>query len=540
MKRLLALLLALVMLLGIAGCASNADAPAEDADQTEQTETTDGETEEEEQQLSDLESSTEKLSASENPLVTDQDTVMISLANDLENLDPFLNSTINTNEVLSNVYEPLVNYDLEGNVTPGIASEWTYDEATMTYTITLRDDVYFHDGTQLTADDVVFSLEKGKETGRMSLSCNYIDTVSAIDPTTVSVTLTENYSPFLYFLGINLKMVCKSTYETNGGLSQVVNGTGPYKMVEYTPGDKVVMEAFDQYYGDQPAIPNLIFKIIPDANTQMISLQNGELNLSRDFAMNNIQDIVENPELDIYTGESGNVFYVGMNQSFEPFQDERVRQAINYAIDREFIIEVCEEGYGSVANSLANKGMFGYTEDAKYYEYDPEKAMELLAEAGYADGLEIPAILTKEGKFKSAAEVILEDLRAVGITTELNVRDNNGFTDDFQKGNYALCVTSINLSQDAHHVTMCFASDGYLNNFNINDPELDAAADAAAQEQDSETRKTMYHDLLCKVADEALFAPLYYPQKVWAVTSGLHNATYDRYVGVLAKYMSWE
>ena len=87
---------------------------------------------------------------------------------------------------------------------------------------------------------------------------------------------------------------------------------------------------------------------------------------------------------------------------------------------------------------------------------------------------------------------------------------------------------------------MCFSSTGYLNKYNIKDPELDALADKAAQEQDGEVRKQLYHDILCKVADDALFVPLYYPQKVWAITSGLKNSTYDRYVGVLAKYMAWE
>ena len=129
--------------------------------------------------------------------MTDQDTVVISLASDLESLDPIIISTIVTNEVMSNAYESLVNYDLQGNVEPGIAKEWTYDEDTLTYTITLRDDVYFHDGTLLTADDVAFSLELGKQTGRFSLSCNYIDTIEVIDPTTLKVKLTTNYSPFL-------------------------------------------------------------------------------------------------------------------------------------------------------------------------------------------------------------------------------------------------------------------------------------------------------------------------------------------------------
>lgn len=482
----------------------------------------------------------DKLSADANPLVTDKDTVVISLASDLESLDPIIISTIVTNEVMSNAYESLVTYDLQGNVLPGIAKEWTYDEATMTYTITLRDDVYFHDGTHLTSEDVAFSLEMGKQTGRFSLSCNYIDTVEVVDDTTLKVSLTANYSPFLYFIAINLDIICKATYEANGDLSQVENGTGPYKMVEYTPGDKVVFEAFDQYYGEQPAIKNLVFKIIPDANTQMIALENGEINLSRDFSMNNIENILSNPQLDIYTGESGNVFYVGLNQSFEPFQDVRVRQAINYAIDREFVIEVCEEGYGEIANSIANKGMLGYTEDATYYEYNPEKAKELLADAGYADGLTIPAILCKEGKFKSAAEVIQEDLAAVGITTEIDVRDANGFNADFKKSNFAMCVTSLNLSQDAHHATMSFGSTGYLNYFGINDPEIDEMASKAAQAQDPAERIAIYHDLLCKVADDALYAPLYYPKKIWAVTSGLENETYDRFVGVLAKYMSWE
>ncbi len=305
-------------------------------------------------------------------------------------------------------------------------------------------------------------------------------------------------------------------------------------------GDKVVFEAFDKYFGEAPAIKNLIFKIIPDANTQYLALTNGEINLSRDFSMNNIQSIIDNNQLDVFSGANGNAYYLAMNQSNPALADVRVRQAINYAIDREFVIEVCEEGYADQSNSVANKGMFGCSEDAKYYPHDPEMAKKLLAHAGYADGLDLGAILTKTGKFKAAAEIIQEDLAAVGITVDIDVRDAAGFSDDYKKKNFTLCMTSVNLGQDAHHATMMFNSVTYLNYFNINDPELDAMCDAAAQEQDLEARKAMYHDILCKVADDALFAPIYYPTKMWAVTSGLTNATYDRFVGVLVKYMSWE
>lgn len=527
MKKLTALILACAMLCpllaGCGGSQSQASNP-----QSSQTQTLPQETE-------------GKLSADENPLVKDQDTIVISLASDLESLNPITTSTIVANEVQKNAYEGLVRYDLNGNVLPGLAKSWDYDADTLTYTLYLRDDVYFHDGSKFTAEDAAFSMEIGKETGRMSLSCNYIETVEIVDEYTLKVTLNANYSPFLYFLAINLPIISKNFY-TNGNMDEVIMGTGPYKFVSYTPGDKVVFEKFDQYYGeDKGTVQNLVFKIVPDANTQYIALESGDLNLSRDFSMNNIQSILDNPQLDIYTGESGNVYYMGINQAYAPLDNVLVRQAINYAIDRDFIIEACEEGYAEIANSIANKGMFGYTEDAKYYEYNPEKAKELLAQAGYADGLTIDLpIITKEGKFKKAAEIIKEDLNNVGINVDIAVKDNAGFNDDYKKHNYALAVTSINLSQDAHHATMSFTSTGYLNYFNINDPELDSMSAKAAQEQDTEVRKQLYHDILCKVADDALYAPLYYPQKVWAVTSGLKNSTYDRYVGVLAKYMSWE
>ncbi|AEF84304.1 putative bacterial extracellular solute-binding protein, family 5 [Treponema primitia ZAS-2] len=492
-------------------------------------------------QTTGSESTRGKLSARENPLVTKQDTVVISLASDLQTLDPLLSTTIVTNEVQSNAYESLVTSDLAGNVEPLIVTSWDYDDATFTYTLHLRNDVYFHDGSKLTAKDVKYSLDVGKKTGRMTLSCNYIDTTEVIDDTTVKVKLISNYSPFLYFVGINLKILPAAS--AAGGtidLTKTMIGTGPYKMVEYTPGDKAVFTIFDQYYGPKPPIKNLIFKIIPDPTTQLIALESGELNLSRDFPMNNIQSILDNPQLDIFSGESGNVYYMGINETFPAFQDIRVRQALNYAIDRDFVIEACEEGYANHANSVANKGMFGYTEDAKYYEYDPAKAKQLLADAGYANGLDIPPILTKDGKFRKAAEVILEDLKAIGITTSVNVMETSGFNQDYQKKNYALAVTSVNLGQDAHHSTMMFQSTTYLNYFNINDPQLDKWCLDAASDQDLTVRKNLYHQILTYVADQAYFVPLYYPQKVWAVTSGLQNSTYNRFVGVLAQYMSWK
>ena len=535
MKKSIALLLVCAMLLSsLAACGGNKATTTTQPSATQPTES------KSEAPVLPQET-TGKLSASENPLVKDTDTVVISLASDLESLNPITTSTIVSNEVQQNCYEGLLNYDLQGNVLPGLAESWEYDADTLTYTIKLRDDVVFHNGSKFTAEDAAFSMEIGKQTGRMSLSCNYIESTEVVDETTLKVTLTANYSPFLYFLAINLPIISKDYY-TNGDMDGTMMGTGPYKFVSYTPGDKVVFEKFDGYYKETDGnVKNLIFKIVPDANTQFIALESGDLNLSRDFSMNNIQSILDNPELDIYTGESGNIYYMGINQSHAPLDNALVRQAINYAIDREFIIEACEEGYAEVANSIANKGMLGYTEDAKYYEYNPEKAKELLAQAGYPDGFTIDLpIITKEGKFKKAAEVVKEDLNAIGIKVELAVKDTAGFNDDFKKSNFALAVTSLNLSQDAHHATMSFTDTGYLNYFNINDAWINEQSSIAANEQDPEVRKAIYHDILCKVADDALYAPLYYPQKVWAITSGLKNSTYDRYVGVLAEYMSWE
>ena len=522
MKRFISILLVCLMTFSLFGCGSE-DTSAESG------------------QTADTGSSTTMTAAEKN----ENQTLVVSLATELQTLSILGMQNIVTNQVLTNIYDGLLTLDQEANICPNIAESWEWDEENVKYTFHIKQGIKFHDGSELTAKDVAFTFDliKNEYSDYQATVASQVDRVEVIDDYTLDVYLTAPSATFLYYCAIYVKVYCEAAWESTNGYTDGIVACGPYKLVSYDPTTGVELEAFEDYHGDQkPVIKHVRFSIIPDPNTQVLALQSGELNISRDFPASTIATIENDPNLDIYSHNCGMVYFLQFNlrdNTLEPLKDVKVRQAINYALDKQFMIDVAEEGLGQPANSVANPDMFGYSDNIPSYDYNVEKALELMKEAGYEDGFDIGSIYCREGKDEKIAEIAKENLAAIGITSTITLMETNAFLDAMKNGNFYVAATHLNLNTDAAHVFEVCSIRGSVPYSGLEDPYLEEQRDAQDVEMDSDARWTMLNDTLVYLSEEAYFAPCYYPEMSYAHTAGLSFNGYDPFVGMQLRFIEW-
>lgn len=425
--------------------------------------------------------------------------------------------------VLNQIYDTLLYYSPDGtkDPEPRIAESYEISDDGLDYTFHLRDDVTFHDGTPVTADDVVFSIELYKASEYQGSQISMLSSVEATDEHTVVCHLDAPYSPFLQ--GICSPMIASKAYYESSEDDFVNNpiGTGPYKFVSRAKGSNIKLEANEDYYRGAPEIKEVTFEVIPDSSTKAIALQTGEVNFAEIDSATKPQ-LEANPAVTIAEVPTSAFSYIAMNTEKEPFNDVKVRQAINYAIDRDNLVAVCYDGEAEVNSNICAKERFGYSDDQFQYTYDPEKAKELLAEAGIETPYDLGEILVAE-KYSNLATVIQNDLKAVGLDVTISVKEFNSYISDLQNGSYGITALNMTLEGDTQTLEMAFTSDyiGIANNARYSDEEMDKLFEQARTETDNDKRAEIFNEIFTKAQDEAIYAVMCNPMTLYAYNSDL-------------------
>ena len=414
-------------------------------------------------------------------------------------------------------YNPDGKHDPE----PRVAESYEISEDGKDYTFHLADGVKFQDGADVTADDVVFSLELFKDSEYQGSQISMLTSVEATDDKTVVCHLDTPYAPFLQ--GVCTPYICEKAYYDKDQDAFATNpvGTGPYKFVSRSTGSNIVLEANEDYFRGAPEIKNLTFEVIPDTATKAIALQTGEVNFA-EIDSSVLTQLQANNQIKIAEVENSGFAYVSMNLEKEPFNNEKVRQAINYAIDRDNLVSVCYEGEAEVNSNICSKARYGYSDDQPQYTYDPEKAKELLKEAGMETPYDLGEILVAE-KYSNLATVIQNDLKAVGLETTISVKEFNSYINDLTSGNYGITALNMTLDGDTQSLEMAFTSDyiGTANNARYNDPDMDKLFEEARTETDSDKRLEIFDKIFTKAQDEAVYAILCNPLTLYAYNADL-------------------
>lgn len=359
-------------------------------------------------------------------------TLQIALPAEPPGLDPTTNTAAVIDRVVyNNVYEGLVKMSRTGEIVPGVAESLPeISEDGLVWTFYLRRGVKFHDGHELTAADVVYTFQRDMDPETGVPHPEYyepIENIEALDDYTVEITLKEPNSMFLFNLARG-----DSVIVPNGAgdeLKSQPNGTGPFKFVEWVRGDHVTLEAFDDYYGTGaegsklPYLDKVIIKFIPDPSAQIAALKAGDIDvIAYILSPESAVEIAGDPRFKVLEGVSTGDVILAINNSREPFNDVRVRQAISYAIDRQEVIEGAMFGYGTPIGSHMSPINPNYIDLTWVYPYDPEKAEELLAEAGYPDGFSAVLKLPIPYKYSvRSGEIIADRLKEVGIDLEIKL-----------------------------------------------------------------------------------------------------------------------
>lgn len=453
----------------------------------------------------------------------DKSDIVVAVDADVDTLHPTDFSTTVELGVLNQIYDTLLYYSPDGtkDPEPRIAESYEISDDGLDYTFHLRDDVTFHDGTPVTADDVVFSIELYKASEYQGSQISMLSSVEATDEHTVVCHLDAPYSPFLQ--GICSPMIASKAYYESSEDDFVNNpiGTGPYKFVSRAKGSNIKLEANEDYYRGAPEIKEVTFEVIPDSSTKAIALQTGEVNFAEIDSATKPQ-LQANPAITIAEVPTSAFSYIAMNTEKEPFNDVKVRQAINYAIDRDNLVAVCYDGEAEVNSNICAKERFGYSDDQFQYTYDPEKAKELLAEAGIETPYDLGEILVAE-KYSNLATVIQNDLKAVGLDVTISVKEFNSYISDLQNGSYGITALNMTLEGDTQTLEMAFTSDyiGIANNARYSDEEMDKLFEQARTETDNDKRAEIFNEIFTKAQDEAIYAVMCNPMTLYAYNSDL-------------------
>ena len=432
-------------------------------------------------------------------------------------LDPTGASDNGSFMIMTQVYDTLVREDAEGNLVPGLAKSWTFSEDRTQIVFQLEEGVKFHNGETMTAEDVAYSLNEAAVSSYAAKITGTIDHAEATGDLEVTMTLKYPYEPILSCLSCaNASIVCKSAKEADPeGFGRNPVGTGPFKFVSWENGQSITLERFDDYYRGPASIKDLTFRVYTDTNTAVIALESGDIDVLDNPPASDYENLRNNENLSLYETESSMPIFLGFNCESGPFSNQKLREAVSYALNRDDIILGSVEGYGVPLQCTIAPGAFGYPEDFQFNPYDPEKAKELLAEAGYPDGLTVSLKCNESTTYSKPAVIIQDQLRQIGIEVKVEIMEKGAFLEDiYTNGNFEMCVWAIiSMIPDADYTMYSrFHSElmgGSNNFFRIAIPGMDDLLDASRVEGDPEVRADMFYQACELVREYVPLVPLY-------------------------------
>lgn len=418
--------------------------------------------------------------------------------------------------LLYNVYETLVRLQPDGSITPLLAESWDISDDGLTYTFNLRDGVTFHNGDDLVADHVVFSIENVAFNENHPLTTTYapIESVTAIDESTVEVTLTQVSANLLFFMTQGQGVVLNEN--AIGDIENSAIGTGPFEFDSWTVGDSIVITRNDGYWGNPALLEKVTFQYIPDPNALNNAMLSDELDLVPGVSAPELLEAFETDDrFDVLTGQTYGEVTLSLNGRRPPLDDIRIRQAVSHAIDRQAVVDLAYAGYGTPIGTFSTPLDPYYKDLTGVYDYDPARAQELLAEAG-ADDLTLELILPPPSYASRGGEIIASQLAEVGITANItNVEWGVWLEDVFSNYDFDMSIV-------AHVEPLDLAQYGNAEYYWGNDsPAAKALLDQADAEPDEDARNALYAQVLDEITAQAADQWLFILPALAVKTKGL-------------------
>lgn len=507
MKRVLTMLLAALMILScLAGCGSSAG------------------------------NSGDKGSA---PDQSDREDLVIILPNDFTTLDPQkLPSTLEIN-FCANIFDTLVTVDENHQIQPNLAESWEVSPDGMSYTFHLKKGVKFHNGEELKASDVVYTVERFIVEEWMLFCSFMIEGAEVVDDYTVQINLKYPYASFLSELDYMFIVNEKYMEEMGSAASQAPCGTGAYKFVKWDIAQQLQLEANEDYFQGAPAIKNLTFKIITDSNTAYVELETGSADFCWTISEMDYAQAQNNAKLATDKCMGNSCYFVHFNVDKVP---KEVRQALCYAIDKEQMNLLVNEGAGIVTDLPLVEGQEGFTTDIQSYPYDVEKAKQVLADAGIDPStIKLDFFYGESNANGKMGQALQGMFSQIGVSLELRPVEQGTWWQLFGDGDYTVSRGGYPMESantDAPYFDM-FHKDGTFNVSRVNDEEINNWLNEARVEMDAEKRHETYVKINQKLTEEAYVYPLYFGSSSVVYTAGLKGVNALATQRYLYKNFSW-
>jgi peptide/nickel transport system substrate-binding protein len=445
-------------------------------------------------------------------------------------LDPHIITAFSSFMIVNGtIYEGLTAIDKNLSVVPSLAESWTVSPDGKTYTFKLRPNVTFHDGSKMDAEDVASTIRRvqAKEIASpLASRLAAIETATASDPQTVELTLKEPSAPLLASLA-TIAIVPREAESNKDALQKMPVGTGPFKFKEWQPNGYVLLEKHDAYWhAGQPKLAGLKFNFVPESATRQVGLINGQYSLLPNIDAATALQLKGKPGIDI--SETLELAYtlIGMNTSKPPFDNPKVREALNYAVNRAEIVAAAQFGAGVPGGPLS-PALKTWAVDVKEfpcYKHDPAKAQALLKEAGVSLPVTVTMTVLPRQDIKDVAQVVQEQLNKAGFQVELKNQELGQFIQDWRNSNFDLFASTNAGSADPdEYFYRTFRSGGSTNVFKFSDPELDQLLDKARSTQEQAQRKALYDQVQKKLACSGPVAHLTYGTLFSAARSNLQG-----------------
>jgi peptide/nickel transport system substrate-binding protein len=439
-------------------------------------------------------------------------------------LNPYAVNTSPLQAVWGSIMEPLIDADYEKRGYRGVLAEsWQMKGTRLQFN--LRKGIRFHDGAPLTSRDVLASFKRIL-TDKQSLQAPNLQNIGEMDaPDEHTVVLTLKKADANALEDINSRVIMKQiTAEKMGEADNKPIGTGPFKFTSWERSGQFVLRRNDAYWGKAPRIDEVIYKSIQEDAARIAALEAGQVDLISNVPPHEVARLKANPRLRVQQVQGLRPIFLILSPAYKPMDNPKVRRAITHAIDRERIIKHILEGYAYPLNGLLSPQVFGYEPSAKAYPYDPEKAKQMLSEAGFPNGVEID-YYSPTGRYpkdREVAQVIVEQLSKVGIKANLKTPEWSIFNTDYKNGKYQFYLTGRGSLTDADTLfQQYFRTGATRRTLGYSNPKLDELLDQEQLTFDVKKREKLLWEAHRIILEDAPAIPLWNAMDIYAYRADL-------------------
>lgn len=448
---------------------------------------------------------------------------------DISSLDPHKVNDIYSANVIKQVYNNLVKLDQNLEIKGDLAESWENPD-NYTWIFYLKKGVKFHNGEEFTANDVKFTIERllNPETGSPGAwLLKEVNQVEVLDKYTVKLKTEHPFAPLLSNLArYELAMLNEKAVKA-GGDSYGANpvGTGPFKFEEHYYGDKVILTKFEDYFEGPAEVDKVIYRAIPEDATRVVELESGGLNIMYNLPPQEYDRLSQNSKIKIIETLGQSTLYIGFNAEVKPFNNKKVRQALNYAVDKQAIVDAVFFGKAEPSYGPLSPSIWGFDRSLSYaYPYNPEKAKKLLAEAGYPNGFECTIWTDPRTERKSITELVQAYLAQIGVIANIEILEWSTFIPATAKGADGMFILGWTGTGDADGgLYPRFHTDniGSSNRHRWGTPELDKLLEAGRTTVDIEERKGVYKKIQSYIIENATDIFIAVPKTLAATSSNV-------------------